>query len=179
MSVEELISVLPPPEVPSNTGSSNEWSLVEKDIGIKLPSDYKEFISTYGAGGIDEFLWILTPFVKDKNVNLLKQIDVICSSYMDSKSHFPNMFKHTAFPNHDGLLPWSITDNGNVLYWESKGNPENWPIVVYKSRSPDYIEYKYSMTEFLTELIKGNIKCDAFPSDFPDQPAEFISVDVE
>lgn len=41
------------------------WSKIETKLGTSLPEDYKNFIKTYGTGGIDNFIWILTPFCLD------------------------------------------------------------------------------------------------------------------
>ena len=43
--------------------SREEWLDVQKQHDVKFPSDYMEFIDSYGAGAIDNFLWILSPSV--------------------------------------------------------------------------------------------------------------------
>lgn len=178
MSVNKLSTVLIPPEKPFRTKGGQSWEEIEESVGTALPSDYKEFISTYGTGGIDDFLWILTPFVKDENVNLITKSRVILEAYVQSKQNHPEYYPHGVFPNENGLLPWAFTDNGDVLYWLVKGNPDQWKIVAYDSRSENY-EYPLSMTEFLYGIINKSLVCEVFPEDFPNESPEFISYDVE
>ena len=179
MSIESLKSILPPPTNPSKTGNSEGWSEVEKVLGSSLPKDYKTFISTYGTGGIDNFIWILTPFVSDENVNFFGRSEIIRDAYLESKQQFPQYYTHNVFPENGGILPWGYTDNGDELYWLTNQEPETWTIIVYESRSSVYHEYPMSMTEFLFRIVSKNLVSDAFPEDFPSENPEFISVVVE
>ncbi len=179
MSLESLKSVLTPPTNPLKTGDSKGWAELENVLGSPLPKDYKDFISTYGTGGIDNFLWILTPFVNDENVNYLGRSKVIRDAYLESKQQFPQYFKHNVYPETGGILPWGYTDNGDELYWLTNGAPETWTVVIYETRSSEYHEYSMTMTEFLLQIVSKKLVSDAFPEDFPSENPEFISVDVE
>ena len=48
----------------------NAWEEIEKKIGIIFPEDYNRFIDFHGEGGINEFLWILSPFSENENLIL-------------------------------------------------------------------------------------------------------------
>jgi hypothetical protein len=177
--MEKLIRIIPPPENPLNTGSNVDWENFITNLGTDLPSDYKKFIETYGTGGIDNFLWILTPFVSDENINFLKKQKELSDAYLQSKQNFPQYYKHDVFPQKGGLLPWAYTDNGDELYWLTDGEPFNWKIIVYESRSPENHTYSLTMTEFLYQILTRELVCDAFPDDFPSDEPQFISVNVE
>lgn len=177
MSLDRLQSVLKPPVNPSNTG--NGWSELEDALGVSLPQDYKDFINIYGTGGIDQFIWILTPFDLDENVNFLARAEVMREAYLESKQQFPEYYKHCIFPEAGGILPWGYTDNGDELYWKTNEDARMWSIIVYESRSWEYHEYPMSMTEFLFGIVSRNLVCDAFPEDFPSEDFEFISGDAE
>lgn len=143
---------MPPTQSPSKTGSKDEWKQVENVLGV-LPDEYKEFISIYGTGGIDNFIWILTPFVQDENFNLVERGKVIREAYLESKQNFPQDFKHDVYPTVGGLLPWAVTDNGDEIYWRTGNNLNEWSIVIYGSRSFEYVEYNKSVIEFLYEIL--------------------------
>lgn len=179
MSLDKFRALLPPSRISYNTGNEIGWKKIETTLKTSLPRDYKELISIYGTGGIDNFLWFLTPFTDDRNVNFLKKMITILDAYRESKNNFPELFKHSVFPESKGIIPWAYTDNGDVLYWQVINNPENWPIIVYDSRSPEFIQYNFSMFEFLIKLIKKEIICEIFPSDFPSDEPEFIAIDVK
>ncbi|TMV50637.1 SMI1/KNR4 family protein [Paenibacillus mesophilus] len=176
--MDKLLKTLIPPENPHNTGNEEQWQGIFNIIGTKLPSDYMRFIQTYGTGGIDNFLWILTPFVKDKNVNFLSRQKEITDAYIQSKTNFPQFYKHNVYPSAGGLLPWAYTDNGDELYWLTEGKLDEWKIVVYESRSPESYTYPLNMMDFLYQIITRQLVCDAFPDDFPSDVPEFVPVDV-
>ncbi len=179
MSLETLKKLLPPPKNPCKPGDEKGWRLLEHVLGTALPKDYKAFIGTYGTGGIDDFLWFLTPFEADENVNLLKRTQVLRDSYLELQQKHPDYYQHAFFPDEGGLMPWGYTDNGDELYWLTKGEPEEWPIVAYESRSSDYEVYHLTLTDFIAQIVSKEVVCEVFPDDFPAEAPEFISVDVE
>ncbi|OAB34382.1 SMI1/KNR4 family protein [Paenibacillus glacialis] len=172
--MENLIRILNPPDKPDNTGDEKSWETFIKILGTELPSDYKKFIRTYGTGGIDNFIWILTPFDQDENINFLRRKEEISGAYMQSKQEFPKNFKHDVFPASGGILPWAFTDNGDELYWLTEGEPDQWKVVVYETRSSDYHIYSLTMTEFIYKVLTRELICDAFPEDFPSENPIFV-----
>jgi len=177
--LDKLIKILPPPEFPQKTGDKEQWGEFFGALGTELPTDYVKFIGIYGTGGIDNFLWILTPFVNDENVNYLGRQKEMKDSYIQSKKNFPQYYKHDVYPSSGGILPWAYTDNGDELYWLTDGKPDEWKIVVYESRSPENYTYSLTMVEFLYQIITKELICNAFPDDFPSNETTFVSVDVE
>lgn len=161
--LELLKKVLIKPSVTYNTGTDNMWNNFEREERIVFPQDYKEIINYYGTGGIGNFIWLLTPFDNDKNVNFVHKMYLMLDSYKESKSKFPEDFKYNIFPEKKGLLPWGYTDNGDELYWETDDNFENWKVVIYESRSANYFYYEMGLSEFLYKLICNQINCDIFP----------------
>lgn len=177
--MNKLIKVLPPPKIPQNSRDKEQWRNVFNILGTELPSDYMKFIDTYGSGGIDNFLWVLSPFVENENINLIQIGKVIRDAYQVSKNSFPEYFTHNVYPSVGGLLPWALTDNGDELYWLTEGKPNEWKIVVYETRSSEYHIYSLSIVEFLYQTITKELVCEAFPEDFPSEKVSFISVNVE
>ncbi len=178
MAYKELISLLPPPVEVFNGGSVEEWRRFQDYLGILLPTDYRKFVTTYGSGTIDNFLWVLNPFTRNDNLNLFLQTKVICEAYVTSKKKFPEDFPHEVYPKQGGLLPWAVTDNGDELYWITQGEPESWPIVIYETRSPFHVIYNISITDFIYKLVSRELTCPIFPDDFPSDIPHFISLDM-
>ena len=143
--VELLENVIVAPEMGFNGKNIEEWKELEKEIGIIFPDDYKKIISKYGTCGLDNFIWFLTPFDSDKNVNYVKRMRWMLDAYNVSKSKFPNYFPYNTYPEENGLLPWGYTDNGDELYWKTSSSPDNWEIVIYESASSENHNYKMSL----------------------------------
>lgn len=142
----------------------NSWEAVEKKIGIIFPEDYKLFIDLYGEGGINEFLWILSPFSENENLNSVKRFKLMRNAYISMQKEFPEQFLFDFYNGKIGLFPWGITDNGDELFWNFNG--DTLEIVVYESRYVRYMSYIMGMEEFLCKLLKKDIKCPIFPDDF-------------
>lgn len=176
---ELLKDILSVPQIVYNVGNEKEWRDFEKNIGIIFPKDYKELIGTYGTGGIGNFIWFLTPFEEDDNINFFKRMKVMLEAYRISKSNFPNYFTYNIYPEKDGLLPWGYTDNGDELYWKTNGSPEKWSIVIYESASPEYHEYKMQLAEFLYKIIIKELICDVFPEDLSEGKVDYVSVELK
>lgn len=162
---ELLKDILAIPKNIYNINNYKEWSKFEEKLGIVLPNDYKYFITTYGTVSINNFIWFLTPFSKDENINYLKKMNIMLQSYSISKKIFPEYFIHNIYPEKDGILPWGYTENGDELYWKTS-EKDNWEIVIYESRSSNFCIYKMEFTEFIYKLITKEIVCEAFPDDF-------------
>ena len=134
--LELLERVLLIPQKAYNTGNEELWSKFEKEVGIVFPNDYKKLIGRYGTGGIGNFIWFLTPFSADRNVNYLERMNIMLEAYKISKSKLPEYFIHNVYPDKGGLLPWGYTDNGDELYWKTNECLDNWEIIIYESASP-------------------------------------------
>ncbi|MEB2275512.1 SMI1/KNR4 family protein [Bacillus sp. ILBB4] len=177
--MDKLINVLQPPENPHSTGDKARWTTIFSLLETKLPSDYIKFIETYGTGGIDNFLWILTPFVNDEHVNLFLRQKEVSRAYSQSKLKFPQYYKRDVYPETGGILPWGYTENGDELYCLTEGSLDEWKVVVYESGSSENYIYSLSMTDFLYQIITKKLACDVFLDDFPSDVATFISVNVD
>lgn len=70
MSLQRLMELVPAPRRPIETGTSDDWRLVEQRLGTELPSDYKAFIRHYGSGHFNDFIVPFNPFAARRHINL-------------------------------------------------------------------------------------------------------------
>lgn len=140
------------------------WKSVEDMFNIQFPIDYKLFINNYGEGGINEFLWIMSPFSECENLNTVNKFNEMKYAYEVMKKELPEMCEFEFWDNGKGLFPWGITDNGDELFWNY--TEHSIEIVIFSSRYADKQVYNSGVVEFLTELIGKKIKCSIFPDDF-------------
>lgn len=176
MTIERLKSILPAP-LSTDVLEYSKWATVEAKLGTHLPEEYKEFVTLYGTGSIDDFLWVLNPFSTNENLNLIKQSQIIGKAYIDLRNAFPKEYKHNIFPEENGLLVWAVTDNGDDIFWDTCGCPNSWKIVVYETRSSCYHEYQTTVTKFLHGILSRELYCDAFPGDFPSNNPVFVPIE--
>jgi hypothetical protein len=171
MSVQKLTEVLKPPAdtVPFNPAL---WPDVEGRIG-KLPKAYKDFANNFGAGSIDDFIWVYIPLIDNQNLDLLQQIPAHEQTLRVLKEDPNYSLQFKVEPGPGGLLPFGTTDNGDGLYWLMEGDPDEWKVVVVEGRAANWELFAESMTDFLAGLLTKRLKCAIFPGDFPSEEPRF------
>lgn len=165
--IENLIKVMQPPIHPSEVGSLQGWIDIEQKMNIKFPNDYKEYISTYGTGRIGEFLWVLNPFSKYTNANLIDDMEHFQWAYSELRKDFPENYPRPHFPKNNSLIPWGGTDNGDYLFWvyDKNSDQNEWKIGITDMGEGEYL-FDMNMSTFLEKLVKNKIQTDAFPEDW-------------
>ncbi|SEQ99937.1 hypothetical protein SAMN05216481_12532 [Streptomyces radiopugnans] len=150
--------------MPSHDGADEQvdWDAMRRTWGVDFPSDYVAFMSTYGAGGIDDVLSILVPEA---------------SAQPSEGPGFGSMAGETANMRHmwesDGgpegidagpasVLAWGVSCGADMLGWLTVDpDPDKWPVVVWERHGwPHWKVYDCGMTEFLRRLFaKGFEEC--------------------
>jgi HEAT repeat protein len=148
-----LLRLMPAPAEPFDPGEPGLWPDVERQIGLRLPTDYKAFIGTYGSGRVGEFLNIADPFSDNPYIRDLPQETL--QAYRDIRK-----WEHIPFPIHPepgGLVPWGDTDNGDVMFWvaDPPDEPDRWSIAINEVRSPFWYTYPGPLVRFLCDWITG------------------------
>jgi hypothetical protein len=146
--------------------TQDHWKTVEEDLGTAIPEDYKEFIEIFGFGKVNEFLTILVPNVSNKYVDLVKRGRMELAAYESARTEFPEYYQDNTYPTPGGLLPFGLTDNGEVLYWRTVGAPTDWTVTVYESRGPEKCDFPGGMCDFLVAILTRRLECNALPRSF-------------
>ncbi|MEI7768003.1 MAG: SMI1/KNR4 family protein [Phycisphaerae bacterium] len=175
MQLDNLNAILPVPPSPVET-HRRPWSAVEQEVGTQLPDDYKAFIEQYGSGRISEFIWVLNPFSSNQFINVCGQMVALLGALAALARDFGVPCPYPLFPHSGGLLPFAVTDNGDVLYWVTHGDPNTWRVVVNEARGPKYEEFALNATDFLAGILTHRVNCTVFPESLQDVAARFEPV---
>ncbi|WP_181188175.1 SMI1/KNR4 family protein [Actinopolyspora mortivallis] len=165
--VGRLKRLLPPPE---EAAGAVDWNVVEESLGVRLPSDYKEFTEVYGGGTILDYfiLCLMVPNVggsiewwEEEMWNLRHFPDEIPRGYVIDQGSV-------------NLLPWALTIDGDFCYlWmEPRQEPDRWWVVT-RTRDMDWSVFEGSMVEFLEEVVAGRRRELWMPRDFPGEEPWF------
>jgi hypothetical protein len=160
--LQNLVQLVPPPKDVVGIPRQASWDLFERELGTKLPDDFKDLVATYGAGSFSDFIWLHSPAVADNYWNLPKVVANHLEAYRIERN--PGDLAYPVYPEPDGLLPWTYTFNGDVICWCVSGSNENWPVVVNESRSNHRFErFEEGATSFIFKCLSGQLKPKAFP----------------
>jgi HEAT repeat protein len=163
--LDALVSVMPAPAVPLDPGRSDGWPWIERQVGLRLPSDYKAFIAAYGSGRVAEFLGVFNPFSDNPHVRLPVAAEANHKIYREIRT-----FEHIPFPIHPepgGLFSWGQTDNGDVMFWvtDPPDEPDRWAIAISEVRGPGWFRHPGPLVRFLHEWLTGDAIVPFLPDD--------------
>lgn len=165
MVIDELFSVLPRPVKGSEMGAAAGCGAVTSKLGGPLPTDYMQFVDSYGSGTIYGFLTVLNPFSANPNVNLLDQIFVQLSALRELRASYPDDFPHPLFFEPGGLLPWATSADGDLFCWSTQGVSGLWNVVT-GPRNGSQENFEASTAQFFARGIAGQIQSVVLPSYF-------------
>jgi hypothetical protein len=164
-SLDKLQALVPPPIVrPIAPG----WTLIESQLAIALPDDYKRLVEIYGPGSFDGFMWVLQPRYSNEYLDLVKQRDIRLGA-LRQVHEYGEVVQFPAPDGVDSLLPWAITENGDVCFWllAPVDDPNSWVVVVNESRGDTWYRFEGSASQFLAAVLSGSSRVPLFPDDFP------------
>ncbi|PKV82629.1 hypothetical protein BX283_0069 [Streptomyces sp. TLI_146] len=145
-----------------------EFERIRQQLGVVLPSDYRELVSTYATFEIDDFLrvWSPTPGAEDGFCadvrDELEILEDLCGEGEDDLAG-----GYLPYPAEGGLLPWGQSSSGDTFYWRvSSPDSDLWPVVV-GTRDNEWWEFEGGVIAFLVGLIDGSIERRGLPGDVP------------
>ncbi|HEX3315461.1 MAG TPA: ankyrin repeat domain-containing protein [Gemmataceae bacterium] len=167
MSIEKLVKLVPPPKDPVELGAKKDWARAEKTLGVKLPSDFKEFIDRYGSGEFAGFYIVYNPFSASDASNLLARFESLGGQYRERHEDDPDNFPLDMFPQVPGMVPWGHDTNGHTYFWlvKNKKTPDEWTIVWDEGDDQGFEEHKWTFSEYLLGVLQGKI--DALVGNYP------------
>lgn len=170
--LQQLVALVPPPPVPGAYAIPAARLAAEASLGVTLPDDHRALLDTYGPGAFDDFLWLLAPGAEERHLDLVEQASVRLEA-LRSLAAGGEVVPYDV----DGgeLLPWAVTDNGDVCFWRCspRHDPERWGVVVNEARGPAWEPFDLTATGFLVAVLSGRERVRAFPSDVPSAQPRF------
>jgi len=163
-------------EVPSQK-DIHDYEIVNK---IKFPKAYTAFLSEYGSGIIEDFLTVWNPVSRNRFVNLKRQMDTYLNAFrmlMDVPEAKKFCGDWQFYPSEGGLLPFAGTENGDFLFWRTKGKPDEWSIVVW-SRAEEINEFDLDLIDFLVLILKDK-RASSCLSFLAEGNAKFIPLKIK
>lgn len=156
-----------------------DWDAVLSAWGTKFPSDYMEFMSIYGAGSINNSVFILNPPATTV-VEFSSSVEEVRSSLL-LQNEFQSIH-HVAFPESNGLIRWATDFTASDVYWQVVGaDPDEWPVVVFSRGRGEWVNYPVGMAKFLCmQVARPDFERPLDMVDSVDgKPIRFVNCHVE
>lgn len=144
-------SLVPPPPPPAAV----PWPAVEAACGTALPSDYRDYVDTYGVGVVGDLYWVLHP-LGPPNPHLR------AAWVEERRPEAARTFRTPPpYPLGDvagGLLPCALDEDAGVLYWHaSHHDPDRWTMVLRDEDADSWISLPMRLVEYLLALFERRL----------------------
>jgi hypothetical protein len=141
--VLDRLRQLHPPTAPAVLTAS-QWAIVEKQLGIALPDDYKELLGLYVEGpplgewyGFYNFLTEKGRAAAQKDLTHLRWVREQVNGELHHMAEVLGRPERTVrpcvpfpvYPESGGLYPWGWAQDGWTFYWLCDGTPQTWHVV--------------------------------------------------
>jgi hypothetical protein len=150
--------------VPMKAGRVFDWPAVERELGTRLPADYKMLAESFPAGWFRDFVGILPPVGTDREMSLVDyargELDALRELRESGEASFP----YRLFPEPNGILPWGFVATGGIACWlTGPGDPDEWTVVL-ATEEGDYWDDRFdgSASEFLISVVTASYDASGF-----------------
>jgi hypothetical protein len=175
--MNNLVDFLTPPKLPFEVPTQAEWAIAEAQLGTQLPDDYKNFISAYGTGAIQDYFIIYNPISEVRVSNLFQNLQRVYGhhkAFVDEfRSELPEDFPFSIYPEKEDFLLLGNTTNGDNIFWERNSTPNQWTILVVEARSYRFERYDLGIKKFLLNFLNRTINSDILSLNFFHEPIFF------
>lgn len=168
-AILSLLQVITPP---LSGGDVVDWNALTRAGEPELPTDYKDFVATYGGGEIDEYFSVSTPPVFGSPYgDLLNGVSSAVS--VEDHDELAGQLTASSVPQ---LMPFGATASGDVTFWLRDGQPDDWQVAVFRRQvsygASRWVVFDGGMVEFCLAVVTGVL--DPFSERFvADEPHTF------
>ena len=131
-----------------------DWPAVEAELRVRPPADYRAFVERFGAGSINQELYIDIPFAPSAHFDLVAAHAEWARALRELHQEFPEYEPYPPYPPPGGLLLWGRTTTRVSLSWHTGGpDPDAWPVVLYDDA--DWVDCDRGFLDILLDHLTG------------------------
>jgi hypothetical protein len=140
----------PPPE------SHVDWTMAEGVYGLAFPTDFKQFIATYGNVEWCDLFRPVYPRTESRKAceqsraSVLQTLDAMYAARLWDRDG--NLVNIPPYPASGGLLPCVIDSNSDVLCWRTDGPPDGWTLAYFQEGNVFF--YPCDVTQLICDWIE-------------------------
>ncbi|MFF4879401.1 hypothetical protein [Micromonospora sp. NPDC000668] len=134
-----------------------DWAEVESELGVTLPTDYKEICHRFGPGSFSAYLYVLPPTADQGSTSLLgtwrryrqdnREGDMIEQFLAPYGLYEPD--------RGPGLIRWASDQTEGEYFWlaDRSVGSDRWPLIVRKDPLEPWRRLDMSVAEFVYRVI--------------------------
>jgi hypothetical protein len=149
------------------------WDDVEAELGVRLPSDYRELIGDGPACIFDGEMAIASPFDPQPGTNLFVTAARCAWALAYLRHRDPGRYDVAIHPEAGGLLGWGDDGGGANYHWDTRDDdPDRWTVAVTGRAvfDPDIQRHPVGLVRYIEALASGEIQAAAL-GDWPTRGA--------
>jgi hypothetical protein len=137
-------------------GDSADWEVAAAELGVpSFPGDYREFVSAYGAGSIEDSLYVSIPRAGAASAPLTvgRLPDAALRSESTRVWQDPGEGSRHRL---EDMLVWGQTNSADTLCWVASDlDPDRWPVAVWERQGGGWKVRDRGFADFLLGLLRG------------------------
>ncbi|MEU6584402.1 hypothetical protein [Nocardia sp. NPDC046763] len=162
-AVKQLNSIMPP--IPLPPVVAPPWIDIEHAMGVRLPTDYREFIDSYGDGQMNRSLSVFFPARRGPHRTSMAALSdrtagLYASGFFDKFGIGDAEFAR-AKGKSAALLLWGQSKLGDLLFWSTDSeDADRWTVTVFLQETLEHrrwSHYDQGMAEFLVAVAERTI----------------------
>ncbi|MFI6279555.1 hypothetical protein [Streptomyces sp. NPDC050988] len=138
-------------------GDEVDWEAAATELHVaSFPDDYREFASVFGAGSIEDSLFVSIPRPGSAGVPLTtgRLPDTALRSESMRVWQDPGAGSRSRL---EDMLVWGRTNSADTLCWvASDPDPDRWPVAVWERQGGGWKVHDCGIVEFLLGLLRGD-----------------------
>jgi hypothetical protein len=163
---------------PGQGRTDTDWVQAEEELGVAVPSDFRELASRFPDGTFQGYLYFQpgTPNLVDLRDRLLGELRR-CRSEENLEDTAPSRdpdpsYPYPLWPEPEGIFPWAMGSGGEIFFWlRNSPDPGSWPVVWCHGEDREWERFDGITSEFLIALVTGQIDAPRLGSPtFPSPP---------
>ncbi|MCX5401782.1 SMI1/KNR4 family protein [Streptomyces sp. NBC_00102] len=140
-----------------NGDVDQDWREVESVYGAGLPEDYKNFVSAYGPGCINDQLYVFHPRASrgEQGLRLFSLWSQVASSHQELSRLDPDLYPYSVYPADGGLVPIARSISGNLVFLSpASASGAGWGVAVEMG---GWAMIEQGFSDFLWAALNGEL----------------------
>lgn len=149
-----------------------DWTTIETSLRLVLPDDYKKLVETFPPGRFQGVVKLIRPGDHDRSAaEYLGYYERRLEDMRRWRKDEPLRFPYPIYPESGGLLPWGVSQRGDLFFWlTNSDDPNSWHLVTTVFDFSHWHEHQPSICRLLHDVVTGRFDASVYEADLSGGP---------